>query len=540
MAFNLKSFISEPERLNREIMMQKRFLSRFILVAILFWLVGPAPQTLTAQALEPIVYTLKFPAPDTHLAEVEVKVPTGKRAAIDLMMAVWSPGFYRVENYATRVQDFAAHTTDGKTLQFEQPEKNRWRIQTGGQPTVIVSYRLLCQGRSVTTNWVGNDLAVLNGPATFITLVEKARRPHDVKLELPTVWKSSMTSLDAALGGSPNHYRAPDYDTLADSPIVAGNLIVNEFEVGGSKHYVVDAGEVGQWESKRAAQDLEKIVRETHRFWGFLPFKKYAFLNMFRQGGGGLEHLNSTLITSSSARSSTPDVRWLAFVSHEYFHAFNVKRLRPVELGPFDYEHPPSTTSLWISEGLTTYYGDLMVIRSGLCTTQDYLARLSSHIGQLQTSPGRLVQTLNQASLNVWTAGTSGVGQDNNTTVSYYVKGPVVGFLLDAKIQRVTGGKKSLDDVMKLAYKRYSGERGFTAEEFRQAAEEVAGVDLKEWFRKSLASTEELDYTEALDWFGLRFTPSEEPTKAWKLEVREDAPEASKSHLRKLVGQVGK
>ena len=521
--------------------MPKRLWSRAILVAVLIWLAGVVPHTSTAQALEPIVYTIKFSAPDTHLAEVEVKVPTGKRAAVDLMMAVWSPGFYRVENYATRVQDFLAKAADGKALQVEQPEKNRWRIQTGGQPTVIVSYKLLCQGRSVTTNWVGNDLAVLNGPATFITLVEKSRRPHDVKLELPAIWKQSMTSLDAMPDGLPNHYRAPDYDTLADSPIVAGNLIINEFEVDGSKHYLVDVGEMGQWESKRGAQDIEKFVRETRRFWGFLPFKKYVFLNVFRQGGGGLEHLNSTLLTASP-RMTTPTYSWLAFVSHEYFHAFNVKRLRPVELGPFDYENPPNTSSLWISEGLTTYFGDLMTVRAGLGTTQDHLARLSSNISSLQNSPGRLLQTLDQASLDVWGSGTSGVGRDTSTKISYYVKGPVVGFLLDARIRRVTSDKKSLDDVMRLAYKRYSGERGFTAEQFRQTTEEVAGVDLKEWFRKALASTEELDYTEALDWFGLRFAKSEgqSPANAWKLEIREDATEAQKGHLRALVAPLNK
>jgi predicted metalloprotease with PDZ domain len=400
-----------------------------------------------------------------------------------------------------------------------------------------VSYRLLCAGRSVTTNWVGDDYAVLNGPATFITLVEQARRPHEVRLVLPAKWNRSMTGLDVVPDGLPHHYRAPDFDTLADSPIVAGDLAVREFEVDGSKHYLVDAGDARQWGGERAAQDLEKIVRETRRFWGFLPFKRYVFLNVFRQGGGGLEHKNSTLLTSSPTMV-TPSLRWLSFVSHEYFHAFNVKRLRPIELGPFDYENPPRTSSLWISEGLTTYFGNLMVVRAGLSTPQDFLSQLSSSIGQLQNSPGRLVQTLEQASLNVWTSGTSGVGQNNATTVSYYVKGPVVGFLLDAKIQRATSGRKSLDDVMRLAYKRYAGERGFRPEQFRKTAEDIAGVDLKEWFRKALASTEELDYSEALDWFGVRFatTDGQQPANAWKLEIREDATAAQQSRLRKWLG----
>ncbi len=522
--------------------MQKCRLSQFILAGILVWLTGYAPQVWAVQRLEPLVYTIKFPAPDTHFAEVEVAVPTGKRASIEMMMPVWSPGFYRLEDYASRVQGLSARTADGKTLQVEQPRKNRWQIDTNGTAKVFITYRLLCNGRSVTTNWVGEDLLVLNGAATFITLVEKVQRPHEVRLALPAKWKQSMTALDAAPDGLPNHYRSKDFDTLVDSPIVAGDLAVRQFNVNGSQHYVVDVGAVGQWDSQRAAQDLEKIVRETRRFWGFLPFKRYLFLQVFRQGGGGLEHKNSTLLTANSTRTSTPSLSWLAFVSHEYFHAFNVKRLRPIELEPFDYENAPRTASLWVSEGLTTYYGDLLVIRAGLGSAQDFLSRLSANIEQLQNAPGRLLQTLEQSSLNVWNAGTSGVGQNNATTVSYYVKGPVVGFLLDAKIQRLTGGKKSLDEVMQLAYKRYSGARGFTPEEFRKTAEEVAGSDLKEWFRKTISSTEELDYTETLDWFGLRFaTPNGQASaKIWKLEIRADATESQKHRLHKLVGQSDK
>src|SRR5262249_14741228 len=150
---------------------------------------------------------------------------------------------------------------------------------------------------------------------------------------------------------------------------------IHEFEVDGSKHDLADFGAVGDWDGKLAAENLEKIVRATRRFWGFLPFKRYLFLNVFRPGGGGLEHKNSTLLTSNPSRAERQpgSLRWLSFVSHEYFHAFNVKRLRPIELGPFDYEHPPRTKSLWISEGLTTYCADLIVARAGLGTPQDFL-----------------------------------------------------------------------------------------------------------------------------------------------------------------------
>lgn len=487
-------------------------------------------------AAEPIVYTVKFPAPETHLAEVEAVFPANKRTAIELMLPIWSPGFYRVEDYASRVQDLSARTADRQPLVVEQPQKNRWRIVTNGAASVLVSYKLLCNGRSVTTNWVGADLLVLNGAAAFITLAEQTRRPHEIRLELAAQWKRAASGLAAAPGGNPNHFRAADYDTLVDSPIVAGDLSVREFAVAGSKHQLVDAGAHQKWDGQRGAQDLEKIVQETRRYWGGLPFKRYVFLNVFRQGGGGLEHGNSTLLTSSP-NMTTPTLRWLSFVSHEYFHAFNVKRLRPVELGPFDYERPPNTSSLWISEGLTTYGADLVVARAGLCNTQEFLSLLSGNISSLQNAPGRLKQTLTQASLDVWNSGTSGVGRDTQNLVSYYVKGPVVGFLLDAKIQRATNGKKRLDDVMRLALKRYGGARGFTPEQFRQTAEDVAGVDLKEVFRKWLASTEELDYTEALDWFGLRFSGDSQPAKAWQLAMRTEASAQQKSRLQKWLGQ---
>jgi predicted metalloprotease with PDZ domain len=521
--------------------MRNRWPLRVVLVVVLVALVGPAPRACSAPAVEPITYTVRFPAPDKHVAEVEAVYPTGGRASIELMMPVWTPGFYRVENYADKVQDLSAKTPDREALKVEQPKKNRWTVQTGGAKRVVVSYKLKCESRSVTTNWVGDDLAVLNGGATFLTLVETDKRPHDIRLELPANWKQSATGLDAAPGGKANHYRAADFDTVVDSPIVAGNLEVHEFEVDGSKHLVVNAGDFTGWDGKRAAADLAKLVQEHRRMWGALPFKRYVFLCVFRRGGGGLEHLNSTLVTCSATSMRTPAayLSWLNFVSHEYFHAFNVKRLRPVELGPFDYEKPPRTSGLWVAEGFTSYYDGLLTTRAGLGTPKDFLTRLSGNIDRLQKSPGRLEQTLEQSSLDVWTSSFSGLG-GGAKTVSYYVKGPVVAFLLDAKIRQATKGTKSLDDMMKLAYERYSGEKGFTAEQFRKTAEQVAGVELQAWFKRAVGSTEELDYAEALDWFGLRFAPDDGKTKTWRLEIRDDATDAQRGRLKAWLEPVGK
>jgi predicted metalloprotease with PDZ domain len=489
----------------------------------------------SAKPLEAIVYTVRAPQPATHVLQVEASVPTAGRDSVDMLMALWSPGYYRLEHYETRVREFAAHAAHGAPLRVMQPAPNRWRIYSTGLARVSVSYEVLCEERSVTLNWVDDTLAVLNGAPTFITLAEQAHRPHEVRLELAGLWKLSGTSLGPAPDGALNHYLARDYDELVDSPIVAGELSMREFTVGSSRHVLASAGDMDAWDGARAARDLAVIVEAHRRFWGELPYPRYVFLNVFRSGGGGLEHKNSTLLTSNAERAASPSgyLRWLFFVSHEYFHAMNVKRLRPVELGPFDYEHPPSTTSLWISEGLTSYFGELLVQRSGIATTADALARLSSHIAHLQSEPGRRVQTLEQSSLDVWSGGVSGIGRDSTITVSYYEKGPVVGFLLDARIRRLTNGRHSLDDVMRLAYKRYSGDRGFTPAQFQSAAEEVAGESLADFFKRSLASTEELDYSEALAWFGLRFTAAEAPAAgSWALEPLPAATPAQREHLR--------
>ena len=177
----------------------------------------PCPQ---AAAPDPIVYTLRFPAPDTHSAEVEAIVPTDGHATIELMLPVWSPGFYGAGNYARNVQEFTARSPDGATLAFEKPRENHWRLATSGAARVVIAYHLLCQSTFVTGSWVGPDFAVINGPSTFITLVEHAQRPHTVQLVLPPVWEQSVTSLAAAPDGRPNEYSAPDYDVFADAPIV--------------------------------------------------------------------------------------------------------------------------------------------------------------------------------------------------------------------------------------------------------------------------------------------------------------------------------
>jgi predicted metalloprotease with PDZ domain len=490
---------------------------------------------LALSAADPIVYTIRVPAPETHQAEVEARVPP-RSATFEMMMPIWSPGYYRVEDHAAHVRDLSARTMAGAPLRVEKVRLNRWRIHAGGRSPVILSYRVLGNQRTVTTNEVNADYGVFNGAPTFMTLADdRSPRPHEVRIEMPASWTHAMSGLAQAPGGRPGHFLADSYETLVDSPILAGKLGIREFEVAGRKHSVVSAGDATEWDAAGATRDLAAFVEETHRFWGVLPYEKYVFLLVFRPGGGGLEHMNSTLSTvSARSRKGAPEQRgrWvsLGLAAHEHFHLFNGKRLRPVELGPVDFEKPPTTGSLWVAEGLTSYYTELLLERAGLRTRDEYLDSVSGSIGGLQGAPGRLLQSVEQSSIQVWKNSNSGINPSAGT-VSYYNKGNVLGLLLDARIRRSTGGRRSLDDVMRLAYRRFSGPRGFTMDEFRAAAEEVAGTSLQEWFARSVSSAEELDYTEFLEWYGFRFTSSEGRAGDWQLEVRPDRTDAQERNL---------
>jgi predicted metalloprotease with PDZ domain len=488
-----------------------------------------------AESAEPIRYLLRFSESQTHYVEVEARVPVQGSSELELMMAVWTPGSYLVREYARHLEEIQATGPDGKALELSKVRKNRWRVKTSGAAEIKVAYRVYGRAMSVQGNWVDGSFALLNGAATFLTLAGSEPRPHEVALVLPPKWRTSVTGLPEAPGRERHHYIAADFDTLVDSPIYAGNPAIYEFQVDGVPHYLVNEGEGGLWDGPRSARDVEAIVRAQKTFWGFLPYEKYVFFNLLTESGGGLEHKNSTVLMTSrwATRTRSSYLGWLNLVSHEFFHTWNVKRLRPAELGPFDYENEVYTPSLWVAEGITSYYDRLLVRRAGLCTVEEYLAgdppspgsdadKSTSDIERLQTTPGRLVQPLEASSFEAWIKFYRRDENTPNTGISYYVKGAVVAFLLDARIRWATSGKKNLDDVMRLAYERYSGPRGFTAPQFRATAAEVAGVDLSSWFRKVLETAEELDYTEALNWLGLRFAKDDKkskdankPPKAW-------------------------
>jgi predicted metalloprotease with PDZ domain len=489
-----------------------------------------------AQANDPIRYTLRFPAANTHYMEVEAMYPTGGRPQVELFMAVWTPGSYLIREYQRHVENIAARSSSG-ALAIQKSAKNRWTVQTGGASSVTVTYRVYGREMTVRNNWIEQGFAMLNGAPTFISLVGGLARPHDVRIELPAQWKGSATAL-TPVSGQPHTYRAEDFDTLVDSPIILGNPIQREFTVAGKRHVVVFEGDSTFFDMDRATADTQKIVEAGGTVMGGrFDYPHYYALNMIVDAGGGLEHKNSFLVMASrfQTRTRRAYLSYLSLVAHEHYHVWNIKRLRPIELGPFDYENENYTKALWIAEGFTDYYAGLLVKRPGISTRDEFLEELSGHIEAVQTTPGRLVTSADMSSYDTWIKQYRPDENTPNTTVNYYPKGSVIAFLLDARIRKATSGAKSLDDAMQLAYERHSGAKGYTIEQFYQAMSDTAGVNLRDWFAKTAESTEELDYAEGLDWFGLRFRPVDTRNqRAWLgATTRNDAGRLIVSQVRR-------
>ena len=469
---------------------------------------APAPEVPIDGA---VAYTVSLSEAHTHMVDITATWAIDSADEVVWMMPVWTPGSYLIREYARNVEGVTALGADGSSLPLEKVAKNRWAVNTAGQTAVSLRYRVYARQMSVRSSFVDGELASLVGASLYITPVDALGGPYTVQLELPEGWATSATGLPAHPDGAPHHYLAPDFDVLIDSPILAGNPVINEFEVGGKPHRLVNIGGGGVWDEEKSTEGAKAVTEVITEFWGHIPYDDYSYLNLVTGGGGGLEHLNSTLIISSNTATEDDDtyVRWLGLVSHEFFHTWNVKRLRPDTLGPFDYETERYTPSLWVAEGLTSYYDDLLLVRAGLMEKDAHLRALTKNIKAFELRPGNDVQPLSTASFDSWIKHYRPDENSVNTSVSYYNKGAVVGWLADMEIRRATNGRRSLDDVMRLAYHRYSGEKGYSEEAFRAVASEVAGIDMTDWFATTVDGTGRLPYERGLDWLGLRFEPIE-------------------------------
>src|SRR5215216_1941401 len=472
-----------------------------------------------------ISFTVAMPRPHTHLLEVDVAI---KRTANDsleerLVMPVWTPGSYMVREFARHVQDFAATDAAGQPLKWEKTNKNTWRIVTNGAGEWHARYRVYANELSVRTSELNSSHAFWNNANILLYLEGFLKSPSTVRVVAPDVWKVA-TGLPAVLGQK-NTFRAENFDVLYDSPFEASNFKTLVFNVKNVPHRIVIDGE-GNYDPERMRRDVQKIVEtQVELMGGEVPYHDYTFiLHLRANAGGGLEHLNSAALgyprfgfrirSGDRATSAAPNTTetperdyrgFLALVSHEFFHLWNVKRIRPDVLGPFDYTQENYTKVLWVAEGITDYYADLVLRRAGLISETDFLNATARAIQNLQSTPGRLVQSVEESSFDAWIKYYRQDENSVNSQISYYDKGGLLGLLLDLEIRKRSGGAKSLDDVMRYLYAEFfKKNRNYGPMDFQKACELMAGSTLEDFFHRFVRGTEELNYNAALEAAGLR------------------------------------
>lgn len=491
------------------------------------------PFIVAAQTPPDISFTVAMPRPHTHLLEVDVAI---KRTASgpqeeQLVMPVWTPGSYMVREFARNVQDFTATDAANQSLKWEKTNKNTWRIVTNGAREWHARYRVYANELSVRTSELNSSHAFWNNANILMYLEGFLKNPSTVRVIAPDVWKVA-TGLPAVLGQK-NTFRAENFDVLYDSPFEVSNFKTLIFNVKGVAHRIVIDGE-GNYDPERMRTDVQKIVeKQVELMGGEIPYRDYTFiLHLRADAGGGLEHLNSTALgyprfgfriergdrATSAAPNTTAtpqrDYRgFLGLVSHEFFHLWNVKRIKPDALGPFDYTQENYTKNLWVAEGITDYYADLVLRRAGLISEGEFLGATARSIQSLQNTPGRLEQSVEESSFDSWIKFYRQDEDSVNSQISYYDKGAILGLLLDLEIRKRSSGAKSLDDVMRYLYTEFfKKDRNYAPLDFQKACELMAGSSLEDFFKRFVRGKEELDYNVAFEAAGLRLDTNAPPS----------------------------
>lgn len=450
-----------------------------------------------------ISYTVSMSKPWTHLLEVEMRLKWAQMPEkAELLMPVWTPGSYLVREYARHVESFSAADAAGGALAWRKLTKNNWQIDTKGAKEIVVKYNVYSNELTVRTNELNADHAFFTPAALLLFPKDQIKAPSTVKVVPYRDWKVA-TGLPKVAGGE-NTFRAENFDILYDSPFEVGNFKEISFTVEGKPHRFVVDGE-GNYDLNKIARDTTKIIEESYKIFGELPYTDYLFILNLR-GGGGLEHLNSTALQwNRFGFSGNRHNDFMALVAHEYFHVWNVKRIRPDALGPFDYERENYTRLLWVAEGATAYYESVLLQRAGIISAKEFLDGRATQIQALQERPGRFETSLEEASFDAWIKYYRQDENAINNQVSYYDKGEVVSFLLDAEIRAASGGAKSLDDVMRyLNEEFYKKNKNYTPEDYQKISEMMAGKSLEDFFAKYVRGRADIDYNAILGGIGLQ------------------------------------
>jgi predicted metalloprotease with PDZ domain len=472
-----------------------------------------------------IAYRIDIADAHAHLFQVTLTVPAPAAQQV-LSLPVWIPGSYMVREFSRHLQGLTARQ-GSKAVALRQTAKNRWEAACSGRAALVLSYQVYAFDNSVRAAFLDAQRGFFNGTSLCLRAHGKEAQPHVIELAgLPAGWQVA-SSMPAS---GERQWSAADYDELVDHPFELGRFWRGEFQAGGATHELVVAGALPVFDGARLLADTQRICEAQIAFWhgkrGRAPFERYVFmLNAVEEGYGGLEHRASTALIA--ARRDLPVlgqreagdgyVRLLGLISHEYFHTWNVKRLRPDAFARFDYEQENYTELLWFFEGFTTYYDELFLLRCGLIDEARYLKLLSTTISALLAAPGRQQQSLAQASFEAWTKYYRPDENTPNASVSYYTKGALLGLALDLSLRSGEPGG-SLDELMRLLWQRSAGgpvdEAGILA-----ALAELGGAARAEELRAWVHGTAELPLPCLLEKLGVAWQ-TDKPCLARRLGLR--------------------
>lgn len=483
----------------------------------------------SAYARADLSYTLT-PEPTSGSIAISVKL-TSTEPSVRFRIPAWCPGFYQIRSYHEKIYDVRATSESGKALDVTQPDFRSWQVNNPGEP-ITLTYRVKGDdaGLGFFAVNVRKDSAFINGPAAFMFADGRLNEKCHLAIKNPSGW-SIATAMDTA--DAPDvaldyvGYVAKDYDEFIDHPIQLGAFRTKSWKTGGIPFQAVYVSTNGTYPDLDAsAAELQALSEPAMRMFRTAGFKRYLYIVHLAVGnfGGGLEHRASNVMAVSfQKRLVLSDL-----AAHEYFHAWNVKQIRPSVLGPFDYTQKVRTGNLWFAEGVTDYYAQLHTYEANVYSENELLDVLGGNIGELQRSRTRMTKTLEAVCRETWESSGFGYGD-----LSYYTKGLVAGLIFDAAIRNATDGERTLDDVMRLLWDRHRLPKpGYDEDGIRRAINEVAMKDLSSIYDQVVRSTREMPY-ELLQTIGLRVVAPGQEYSDWTL-MRDPDPSERAGGL--LVG----
>ncbi|MBI1837947.1 MAG: M61 family metallopeptidase [Flavobacteriia bacterium] len=449
--------------------------------------------------------------PQSHYFEVEMIISDINSKTLEVKLPVWAPGSYLVREFSKNLNLVKAFSEKGAALKVDKKEKNKWIINLNGLKAVTVKYEVYAFELSVRTSFLDLTHGFISGPGVLMYVESAKNNKGSIEIFPYKEFKTITTALNKATESISKDgstvYEYENYDQLLDCPIEIGNQVVFDFMAAGTKHTVGIYGN-GNYDIDLLKKDMAKICETATNVFGANPNKNYTFIiHNVTEGQGGLEHVNSTTLSVNRWTYQGAEYNgFLSLVAHEYFHLWNVKRIRPIELGPFNYDQENYTTLLWVMEGFTSYYDELLLLRAGYYTEDAYLSKMLGNINYVEGSIGARVQPVAHSSFDAWIKGYRPNENSSNTGMTYYSRGAIIASLIDAMIIEKYQGKKCLDHFLQLLLEKYHYQlkRGFTANEFQKDLEAFLGYSLQTFFDDYINGTKIPDYNQIYSKIGVK------------------------------------